>query len=194
MSINNSRLINRTSGKIEWYTPLYLIEAAKHVLGAIDLDPASSRTANTVVKAYRYYDIRRDGLGRSWWNTLDVSPSPSRVWLNPPYGRGISLWIDKLIDEYTKGHVSAALVLTFGSTETGWYQKLIQFPQCLLKRRVQHWLPDGSKCTGSPRGSVVTYIGPNWNRFVQVFEIDLQLGPVTGLLQSMSSSERRLDL
>lgn len=43
--------VNQTSGNVEIYTPLYLIELAKQVMGEIDLDPASSTIANRTVGA-----------------------------------------------------------------------------------------------------------------------------------------------
>jgi len=50
----------------EWYTPAGVIEAAREVLGGIDLDPASSETANRTVGAPRYFTEEDDGLARDW--------------------------------------------------------------------------------------------------------------------------------
>ena len=43
--------INQTSGDVEYYTPPSSLEAARLVLGTIDLDPASSAAANECVNA-----------------------------------------------------------------------------------------------------------------------------------------------
>src|SRR5437660_1484971 len=61
----------------EWYTPKKYVEAARNVLGEIDLDPASSEQANRIVQAKLFYDQTRDGLTQTW--------KAQTVWLNPPY-------------------------------------------------------------------------------------------------------------
>jgi hypothetical protein len=67
----------------EHYTPPDVVEAARAVLGSIDLDPASCAEANAVVKAAHFYDQSADGLARPW---------AGRVFLNPP--GGVLRWVD----------------------------------------------------------------------------------------------------
>lgn len=50
----NHQLLN-SSASAEWFTPPRYIEAVREVLGAIDLDPASSLAANRIVQAKRYF-------------------------------------------------------------------------------------------------------------------------------------------
>jgi hypothetical protein len=46
----------------EWYTPAWVIDAARAVLGQIDLDPASCARAQDVVKAGHYWVREDDSL------------------------------------------------------------------------------------------------------------------------------------
>src|SRR5262249_7627129 len=68
-------------GDTEWSPPPDLLEAAREVMGGIDLDPASSdrQQAQATVKAARYFTVENSGLEQPWLG---------RVWLNPPYARG----------------------------------------------------------------------------------------------------------
>jgi hypothetical protein len=92
------------TGDNEWYTPPEYIEAARAVLGAIDLDPASNAVAQEVVRAGRYFTIETNGLKQEW---------RGGVWLNPPYSqRLISNFVSKLCDEYNSGRVTDAIMLT----------------------------------------------------------------------------------
>ena len=68
--------INGLSGEIEWYTPRQYLDAAVKVMGAIDLDPASSDAAQYNVQATKYFTLKDDGLSQRWFG---------RVFCNPPY-------------------------------------------------------------------------------------------------------------
>jgi hypothetical protein len=67
----------------EWYTPAPFVEAARLVLGTIDLDPASHKEANRTVKAERFYSEQDNGLAQEW---------EGRVFLNPPGGLVGEFW------------------------------------------------------------------------------------------------------
>ena len=120
----------------EWYTPQEYIDAAKAVMGGIDLDPASSELAQTVVKADVYLTRFDNGLGQTRW-------LHQRIWLNPPYSNP-GPWIEKLVREHQAGpFCTEAIVLVNNATETSWFQMLLErFPICLPARRIAFWRHD----------------------------------------------------
>ena len=84
--------------KIEWLTPPDLVKK----LGIFDLDPCSPINA-PFLHATTNFTIEDNGLAKEWFG---------RVYLNPPYGKGMDLWIEKL-----KKHGNG-ITLIFARTET----------------------------------------------------------------------------
>lgn len=158
---NNAQLINQTSGDTEYYTPQFIIESARQTLGDIDLDPASSATANRIVGAKRIYTAEDDGLTQPW---------TGNVWMNHPFGRESNpKWIEKLVGSYKSGSVRNACCITFACTSERWFQSLFNHPMCFLSPRTNYYLADGTLKTGVTKGSVVTYLGNYQDDFFKYF-------------------------
>ena len=103
---NNHNYIGRTEAtKDNWLTPPDIPKR----LGHFDLDPASpaNRPWSTADKHYTEAD---DGLTQQW---------QGRVWLNPPYGRQIGRWLDKLCDH------GNGIALVTPRTETAWFFRYV---------------------------------------------------------------------
>jgi hypothetical protein len=151
----------------EWYTPAEYIEAARSVMGGIDLDPASCELAQTVVKADVYLTKVEDGLSVRWCH--------ERVWLNPPYGE-TEPWVAKLIGEFDDGtFVKQAVIVVNNGTETAWFQSLLtRFPVCFLSTRIPFWRHDQSG-EKARQGQAIFYLGTDEDRFIEVFR---NLGPI----------------
>lgn len=155
----------------EWYTPAEYIEAARFVMGEIDLDPATCESAQETVQAQAYYTKQDNGLAQPW---------AGRVWLNPPYSTpAIRHFVSKLIDEHDKGNVTEAVILTNNSSDTGWFHDLLsRYPACFTRGRVQFWRPNHEDF-GARQGQTLFYLGRNVDLFKQVFS---QFGQVVGRL------------
>ena len=163
----------------EWYTPARYIEAARQVMGSIDLDPASCKLANKIVQAKRYYSIEDNGLAQKWYGN---------VWCNPPYGKtdGISnkeVWTRKLIQQYTSGTTTQAILLVTAATENMWFQNLWQFPICFSVRndRVKFYSPNGDMVE-HPHGTAFVYLGPNEQAFIDAFR---EFGPIVKMIADL---------
>lgn len=159
--MNNATLINQTSNRVEYYTPASIIDAARATMGGIDLDPASSATANERIQAGDYYTSEDDGLTQPWWG---------RVWMNHPFGRTSNpLWVNRLVTLYRDGFVEQACCITFACTSEAWLAPLFAYPMCFLRPRTNYHLPDGGVLRGVTKGSVVTYLGPYRHTFAKNF-------------------------
>ncbi len=146
----------------EWYTPPKYIILARGVMGFIDLDPASSESAQETVNAEAYFTIADDGLEQDWRGC---------VWLNPPYSKDlIKRFAEKLVSEIDAQHVTQAIVLVNNATETFWFQALAKSASaiCFPSGRIQFIGKSGRK--NSPlQGQAFLYFGSRVKRFTKLF-------------------------
>jgi hypothetical protein len=123
-----------------WLTPKYIIEA----LGPFELDPCAApdprpwKTADTMWTA--------SGLEKEWFG---------RVWLNPPYGKQINLWLEKLANH------GSGIALVFARTDTKWFHEA--FIKCsqafILQGRIKFCLPCGNTMHNAGHGSIFLNYG-----------------------------------
>jgi ParB family chromosome partitioning protein len=155
--------VSQNSGENEWYTPPEYIEAAREVMGGIDLDPASTAAANEVVKAEKFLTIADDGLKQEWHG---------RVWLNPPYAQSfIGQFAAKLAAEFGAGRVTQAVALVNNATETEWFGAMAACASavCFPQGRIRYWYP-GRESLTPLQGQAVLYVGFGAAAFVAAFE------------------------
>jgi len=141
----------------EWYTPAHILERVITVLGAIDLGPCSN-VGTPNVPAARHYAEGDDGLPRPW---------SGRVVMNPPYGRGIEVWMAKLHASYADaaGGVTAAIALVPARVDTQWYRILRDYPVCQVAGRLKF----SGHANSAPFPSAVSYLGPDLIAFLDAF-------------------------
>ncbi len=154
----------------EWYTPSVYIEAARAVMGSIDLDPASCAVANELVKAATYYTKEQDGLHQPFYG---------KIWCNPPYGKinnrsTIDLWVRRIVREYEQGNIEQAILLTTCDSDNGWFQLFWNYLICFSNHNVHFFKPVNGVIRKDSRstqmfGTVFVYLGPNEARFTEVF-------------------------
>lgn len=150
-----------SSESVEWYTPAKYIEAAREVMGGIDLDPASSKQANETVKAKKYFTKEKDGLSQNW---------KGRLWLNPPYRKEGGPFVEKLIQGYVCGDVeSAILLVNANSNDASWFWPLWDYTLCFTYGRINFYTID-KKENGPTHGSCLVYFGEDIPKFKEVFE------------------------
>jgi ParB family chromosome partitioning protein len=146
----------------EWYSPKIYIDAARKVLGEIELDPASCVKANRVVKAKWYFSKEDDGLAQEW---------KKQVWLNPPYGDVGPKFVAKLIRDYESGRVKEAILLVNSHcTDTKWFQPLFGCLMCFTDHRSKFWNAETTSSTSPTHGSVLVYFGKNPRKFEKHFK------------------------
>ena len=129
------------SGRQEWWTPRPVIEAARYALGSIDLDVASCREADEVVRAARFFDREIDALSQEWGG---------RVWMNPPFTDGVvDKFVRKLVSE---PNVSAWCALMNNTTETVAGQLFLSSAHvvCFPASRMRFHGPDAAGKEGAP--------------------------------------------
>lgn len=96
-----------------WETPSELLEVLYSVFGGFDLDPCSPRKKGPV-KARVRFTAEDDGL---------VLPWKGRVFVNPPYGRGLGAWVSKARGEFEAGDAELVVLLIPARTETAYWHR-----------------------------------------------------------------------
>jgi hypothetical protein len=128
----------------DWLTPPGFLRK----LGTFDLDPCAHpkqfyRTAQVMIAP------PADGIESTW---------EGRVWLNPPYGGQIALWLEKMA---LHGN-GVALVPARTEVESWFWPFIWERADALLflRGRLYYHRPDGSLLGNAGHGSVLVAYGP----------------------------------
>lgn len=171
-----------TMDSASWYTPQPYVEAARAVMGGIDLDPCSDAEANVNVNADHYYTEADDGLTQPWGG---------RLFINPP-GKLVAAFWQRLMGGSHFVVVQQAIWVGYSLEQLQTLQAAsrglptpLNFPICIPKRRIAFvenaamreariakLLAEGKKpnLKSSPsHANYISYIGPNRDRFEAIF-------------------------
>ncbi len=100
--------VHFSSATAEWPTPQDFFDKCNAEFGPFDLDVcATSENA----KCSRYFTKVDDGLSQIWGG---------RIWMNPPYGRTIGLWMQKAYESAQSGR-AIVVCLVPARTDTAWW-------------------------------------------------------------------------
>lgn len=92
-----------------WQTPPEIFEPL-HRIFRFTIDVAAT-PENALLP--RFYTPEQDGLRQDW--------SGERVWCNPPYGRGMERWVEKL----ASGEAEFACGFIPARTDTKWFHRYV---------------------------------------------------------------------
>jgi hypothetical protein len=148
----------------EHYTPRMVIDAVIECMGGIDLDPCSNSHESPNVPAGEHFTADDDGLRQVW---------RGRVYMNPPYGREIVDWVDKLVKAHESGSVTEAIALVPARTDTKWWAMLRDYPVCLVSGRLKF----GEAENGAPFPSAIFYL-PNGTAIDRFYDAFSSLGDI----------------
>lgn len=188
-----------SAASVEHYTPPAIVDAARRVLGGdIDLDPASSKIANRIVRARKIFTKEQNGFTRQW---------EGRVFLNPPGGlcdqqgrmlpprqRGVkqppgtyegaqssaAAWHDRLCEQIASGDVTDAVFIGFSVELVQTTQVESRSPilnadaLCFPRERIRFVVLDPAGNVFLPQTSpthanVIAYYGPRPRHFRHEF-------------------------
>jgi len=162
--------VSNNSGNNEWYTPKKYVDAARNVLGHIDLDPASCDYANKTIQAEHFYSVEDDGLTKEWCG---------KVWMNPPYNaEGVTRFTEKFVDEYNAGNIKEGIVLVNNATETSWFVNMVSAASAVVFPRGRIRYESATRESLAPlQGQAFLYFGKNTEKFFECFS-DIGWGAV----------------
>ena len=110
------------SRSVEWYTPKYVFDALDL---DFDLDPCSPPIHKYKTRAANHYVLpKNDGLIDQWFG---------KVWCNPPFGKGIDKWVEKMYQ-----HNNGVLLVNVSALPNRWFHKYFDryTAICFIKGRI----------------------------------------------------------
>ena len=140
--------VHYSSKSNEWNTPDDLYNKLEKEFN-FTLDPCTNGENN---KCDKFYTEKENGLIQDW--------SKDIVFMNPPYGRQISQWIEKAYNESLKG--SKVVCLIPSRTDTKYWHDFI-FNKASEVRFIKGRLKFGDSKNSAPFPSAIVVYDNNFN-------------------------------
>ena len=146
-----------SSASAEHYTPRWIIELAREVMGGIDCDPATCLEAQEWIKAKVFYTLKTNGLLPRWFG---------RIWINPPGDKQ-----SKLAKAFWKHLWSQPDTIN----EFHWLAFNISQLRVLQPEVENCWIAVPNQRirfsgTSPTRDNAIIYYGPNSDKFIRAWE------------------------
>lgn len=135
----------------EWATPQDFFDKLDEVFN-FDLDVCCLPSS---AKCEKYYTPETDGLSQDWHK------EGRNVWMNPPYGREIGLWMEKAFHEGEMGATVVCLVPTRTDTKW-WHSYAIHGEISYVKGRLKF----GEASNSAPFPSAVIVFRPRLEKYI----------------------------
>jgi len=143
--------VHFTSNSQTWDTPQYFFDRLNAEFN-FTLDPACMEES---AKTAKFYTPDDDGLSKSW--------AGETVWLNPPYGKVISEWIQKAYDEAIANEDTTVVLLLPARTDTKWFHNYcINGEVRFIKGRLKFENVNNSNSTTAPFPSIIVVFGKDY--------------------------------
>lgn len=158
----------------DFYSPISLHDPIRQSLGGvIELDPCSDYIANEYVRAQKIFTVHNSGLNQDWFGG---------VWLSPPFNQW-GEWARKALNEWHYKRVRE-IVAIVGARQAGndYMKDFISGINalCYPYKRLTWWGHAGpairkemgqgkKKGTNAEESHIITYTGPNVDRFREAF-------------------------
>ena len=135
-----------SSASCEWATPQWLFDALDREFG-FTLDPCATPEN---AKCGKYFTVTNDGLKQSWAEEV--------VFMNPPYGTVIGVWMRKAWEASREGATVVCLVPA--RTDTEWWHRFAMRGEVrLLRGRLKF----GDSKNSAPFPSAIVVFRPGSN-------------------------------
>jgi len=125
----------------DWATPQSFFDKLNGVFGPFTLDAAASADNYKVANHYTEAD---DSLAQDW--------SGNRVFLNPPYGRGLKDWIKKGYEEGQKDNTTVVMLIPARTDTKYWHDYVMKADEI---RFVRGRIKFGDETNSAPFPSAV---------------------------------------